>query len=59
MYLGFCLVRLNRYDDAEKVGAGGARKRQSVANGPYYLGGIYWKGRTIRKPSKRWKLTCD
>ncbi|HKV34080.1 MAG TPA: tetratricopeptide repeat protein, partial [Pyrinomonadaceae bacterium] len=44
MYLGLCLVRLNRYDEAEKellLAIQGSNNQLAMAQ--YYLGGIYWK----------------
>ena len=50
MYLGIALLRLNKFDEAEKellVATGANATYLAMAN--YYLGGIYWAKRDYKK----------
>jgi tetratricopeptide (TPR) repeat protein len=50
MYLGLCLVRTNKYDEAEKellLAIQGSGNQLGLAQ--YYLGGIYWQKKDYAK----------
>jgi len=50
MYLGLCLVRTNKYDEAEKellLAIQGSGNQLGLAQ--YYLGGIYWRKKDYPK----------